>query len=161
MPLWLREKLFQKDFCLKITKTDEEFIDIKKSNFQNIIIAMHQVIYPPFEEAVVLTLMELGSGTTTVAKRQQQIGNDKEIHFPHSLGLLYSAFTYYTGFKVNSGEYKVMGLAPYGKLKYKDLIIKELMDLKEDGSFKLNMRYFNDATGLTMTNKVFNSLVIL
>ena len=82
----------------------------------------------------------------------------KEIHFPHSLGLLYSAFTYYTGFKVNSGEYKVMGLAPYGKPKYKDLIINELIDLKNDGSFKLNMKYFNYATGLTMTNSKFSSL---
>ena len=82
----------------------------------------------------------------------------KEIHFPHSLGLLYSAFTYYTGFKVNSGEYKVMGLAPYSTPKYKDLIIDKLMDLKDDGSFKLNMKYFNYATGLTMTNKKFSDL---
>ena len=82
----------------------------------------------------------------------------KEIHFPHSIGLLYSAFTYYTGFKVNSGEYKVMGLAPYGQPKYKDLIIKELIDLKDDGSFRLNMKYFNYATGLTMTNDKFSKL---
>jgi carbamoyltransferase len=82
----------------------------------------------------------------------------KEIHFPHSLGLLYSAFTYYTGFKVNSGEYKVMGLAPYGTPKYKELITEKLMDLKPDGSFKLNMKYFNYATGLTMTNKHFSNL---
>ena len=82
----------------------------------------------------------------------------KENHFPHSIGLLYSAFTYYTGFKVNSGEYKVMGLAPYGQPKYKDLILKELIHLKEDGSFRLNMKYFNYATGLTMTNKKFSKL---
>ena len=82
----------------------------------------------------------------------------KEIHFPHSLGLLYSAFTYYTGFKVNSGEYKLMGLAPYGKPKFKDLILEKLLDLKEDGSFKLNMKYFNYATGLTMTNEKFSKL---
>ena len=82
----------------------------------------------------------------------------KEIHFPHSIGLLYSAFTYYTGFKVNSGEYKVMGLAPYGEPKYTDLILKELVDVKEDGSFRLNMNYFNFATGLTMTNEKFSKL---
>ena len=82
----------------------------------------------------------------------------KEIHFPHSLGLLYSAFTYYTGFKVNSGEYKLMGLAPYGEPKYKELIINNLLDLKEDGSFKLNMKFFNYASGLTMTNKKFSEL---
>ena len=82
----------------------------------------------------------------------------KEIHFPHSIGLLYSAFTYYIGFKVNSGEYKVMGLAPYGNPKYKELILKELIDLKQDGSFRLNMRYFNYATGLTMTNDKFSNL---
>ena len=107
-----------------------------------------------------MTLDGVGEwATTTVAIGK---GNNlkilKEIHFPHSLGLLYSAFTYYTGFKVNSGEYKVMGLAPYGKPKFKDLIIKELIDLKDDGSFKLNMKYFNYATGLTMTNKKFSDL---
>ena len=97
--------------------------------------------------------------TSTVA-----IGNNnkikivKEIHFPHSLGLLYSAFTYYTGFKVNGGEYKLMGLAPYGEPKYYDKIIKELIDLKEDGSFKLDQKYFNYATGLTMTNSKFDNL---
>ena len=97
--------------------------------------------------------------TTTLAiGKENNLNMLKEIYFPHSLGLLYSAFTYYTGFKVNSGEYKVMGLAPYGKPKYKDLIIEELMDLKEDGSFKLNMKYFNYATGLTMTNKNFSNL---
>ena len=96
------------------------------------------------------TTLALGSGN--------KIKMLKEIHFPHSLGLLYSAFTYYTGFKVNSGEYKVMGLAPYGSPKYKDLILKELIDLKEDGSFRLNMKYFNYATGLTMTNDKFANL---
>ena len=82
----------------------------------------------------------------------------KEIHFPHSLGLIYSAFTYYTGFKVNSGEYKVMGLAPYGEPKYKDIIVNNLIDIKDDGSFRLDMSYFNYATGLTMTNKKFSNL---
>ena len=117
--------------------------------------------YPsPYKDAIILTLDGVGEwATTTVAKGS---GNNleilKEIHFPHSIGLLYSAFTYYTGFKVNSGEYKVMGLAPYGEPKYKDLILKELIDLKEDGSYRLNMKYFNYATGLTMTNKKFSNL---
>ena len=109
----------------------------------------------------ILTLDGVGEwATTTVAVgKGNKLEMIKEIHFPHSLGLLYSAFTYYTGFKVNSGEYKVMGLAPYGKPKYKDIIIKELMDLKEDGSFKLDMKYFNYATGLTMTNKKFSESI--
>ena len=113
-----------------------------------------------FKDAVVLTLDGVGEwATTTVAVgKENELEILKEIHFPHSLGLLYSAFTYYTGFKVNSGEYKVMGLAPYGKPKYKDLIIKNLMDLKDDGTFKLDMKYFNYATGLTMTNKKFSKL---
>ncbi|KKO19438.1 MAG: carbamoyltransferase [Candidatus Brocadia fulgida] len=114
----------------------------------------------PFQEAAVLTLDGVGEWATT----SYGIGKDNkidilaEIHFPHSLGLLYSAFTYYTGFKVNSGEYKVMGLAPYGEPKYKGIILSELMDLKEDGSFKLNMKYFNYCAGLTMTNKRFDKL---
>ena len=163
MPLWLREKLFQKKFLFeKLQQHDEGFKDIKKIKFsEHHYSHAASAFYPsPFKEAVVLTLDGVGEwATTTLA-----VGNEnnlkmiKEIHFPHSLGLLYSAFTYYTGFKVNSGEYKVMGLAPYGKPKYKDLIIKELMDLKEDGSFKLNMKYFNYATGLTMTNKNFSDL---
>ena len=114
----------------------------------------------PFENAVVLTLDGVGEwATTTVAiGKKNKLEMIKEIHFPHSLGLLYSAFTYYTGFKVNSGEYKVMGLAPYGSPKFKSLILEKLIDLKDDGSFKLNMDYFNYATGLTMTNKKFSDL---
>ena len=163
MPLWLREKLFQKKFLFdKLKHHDEEFKDIKKRKFsEHHYSHAASAFYPsPFKEAVVLTLDGVGEwATTTVAVgRENKLEMLKEIHFPHSLGLLYSAFTYYTGFKVNSGEYKVMGLAPYGKPKYKDLIIKELMDLKEDGSFKLNMKYFNYATGLTMTNKKFSDL---
>ena len=163
MPLWLREKLFQKKFLFdKLKHHDEEFEDIKKIKFsEHHYSHAASAFYPsPFKEAVVLTLDGVGEwATTTVAVgRENKLEMLKEIHFPHSLGLLYSAFTYYTGFKVNSGEYKVMGLAPYGKPKYKDLIIKELMDLKEDGSFKLNMKYFNYATGLTMTNKKFSDL---
>ncbi len=163
MPIWLREKLFQKKFLFENLKQhDEKFKDINKIKFsEHHYSHAASAFYPsPFKESVILTLDGVGEwATTTVA-----IGKDnklkmlKEIHFPHSLGLLYSAFTYYTGFKVNSGEYKVMGLAPYGKPKYKDLIINELIDLKNDGSFKLNMKYFNYATGLTMTNSKFSNL---
>ena len=163
MPIWLREKLFQKKFIFdKLVELDEAFKDIDKLKFsEHHLSHAASAFYPsPFEEAIVLTLDGVGEwATTTVAVGK---GNNlqilKEIHFPHSLGLLYSAFTYYTGFKVNSGEYKVMGLAPYGKPRFKDIIIKELMDLKDDGSFKLNMKYFNYATGLTMTNKKFSDL---
>ena len=162
MPIWLREKLFQKRFLFeKLQKHDEEFKDIKKIKFsEHHYSHASSAFYPsPFKEAVVLTLDGVGEWATTVAVgKGNKLEMIKEIHFPHSLGLLYSAFTYYTGFKVNSGEYKVMGLAPYGKPKYKDLIIEKLMDLKEDGSFKLNMKYFNYATGLTMTNKKFSDL---
>ncbi len=163
MPLWLREKLFQKKFLFdKLKQHDENFKDIKKIKFsEHHYSHAASAFYPsPFENAVVLTLDGVGEwATTTVAiGKKNKLEMIKEIHFPHSLGLLYSAFTYYTGFKVNSGEYKVMGLAPYGKPKYKDLIIQNLMDLKEDGSFKLNMKFFNYATGLTMTNKKFSDL---
>ena len=163
MPLWLREKLFQKKFLFdKLKLHDENFKDIKKIKFsEHHYSHAASAFYPsPFENAVVLTLDGVGEwATTTVAiGKKNKLEMIKEIYFPHSLGLLYSAFTYYTGFKVNSGEYKVMGLAPYGKPKYKDLIIQNLMDLKEDGSFKLNMKFFNYATGLTMTNKKFSDL---
>ena len=163
MPIWLREKLFQKKFLFeKLKENDENFDDINKINFsEHHYSHAASAFYPsPFNDAIILTLDGVGEwATTTVA-----IGNNseiqivKEIHFPHSIGLLYSAFTYYTGFKVNSGEYKVMGLAPYGKPKYKEIIINKLIDLKEDGSFKLNMKYFNYATGLTMINKKFEDL---
>ena len=114
----------------------------------------------PFDEAVILTLDGVGEwATTTVAiGKNNNLKILKEIHFPHSLGLLYSAFTYYLGFKVNSGEYKVMGLAPYGVPKYKDTIMQELIDLKKDGSFRLNMKYFEYTTGLEMINKKFSKL---
>ena len=163
MPIWLREKLFQKKFLFDNLKLhDEKFNDINKIKFsEHHYSHAASAFYPsPFKEAIVLTLDGVGEwATTTLAVgKENKLNMLKEIHFPHSLGLLYSAFTYYTGFKVNSGEYKVMGLAPYGKPKYKDLIIEELMDLKEDGTFKLNMKYFNYATGLTMTNKNFSNL---
>ncbi len=163
MPIWLREKLFQKKYLFdQLKRNDKNFSDIDKIKFsEHHYSHAASAFYPsPFKEAIVLTLDGVGEwATTTVA-----IGKDndlkmiKEMHFPHSLGLLYSAFTYYTGFKVNSGEYKVMGLAPYGRPKFKDLIIEKLMSVKEDGSFRLNMDYFNYATGLTMTNKKFSDL---
>tara|TARA_B100001057_G_scaffold500807_1_gene617998 strand:- start:255 stop:2090 length:1836 start_codon:yes stop_codon:yes gene_type:complete len=163
MPIWLREKLFQKKFLFdNLKQHDINFKDINKIKFsEHHFSHAASAFYPsPFEEAVVLTLDGVGEwATTTVAiGKKNKLKILKEIHFPHSLGLLYSAFTYYTGFKVNSGEYKLMGLAPYGQPIYKDLIISKLLDLKEDGSFKLNMDYFNYATGLTMTNSKFSNL---
>ncbi len=163
MPIWLREKLFQKKYlfdCLK--SNDDKFDDIDKIKFSEHHFSHGaSAFFPsPFKEAVVLTLDGVGEwATTTVAiGKNSDLKILKEIHFPHSLGLLYSAFTYYAGFKVNSGEYKLMGLAPYGQPKYKDLILSNLIDLKEDGSFRLNMKYFNYATGLTMTNDNFSNL---
>ena len=163
MPIWLREKLFQKKFLFdKLKQHDNLFQDINKIKFsEHHYSHAASAFFPsPFKEAIVLTLDGVGEwATTTVAiGKNNELKMVKEIHFPHSLGLLYSAFTYYTGFKVNSGEYKVMGLAPYGQPKYKKIIIEELMDLKNDGSFRLNMKYFDYATGLTMTNKKFSNL---
>jgi len=163
MPIWLREKLFQKNFLFDLLRElDENFKDIKKIKFsEHHYSHAASAFFPsPFEEAIVLTLDGVGEwATTTVAHgKGNQIKMLKEIHFPHSLGLLYSAFTYYIGFKVNSGEYKVMGLAPYGKPIFKDLILKNIIDLKEDGSFRLDMSYFNFATDLTMTNVKFENL---
>ncbi len=162
MPVWLREKLFLKDLLVREFKQFE-----KGFSGDRLMFAEHHfshaasAFYPsPFEQAVVLTLDGVGEwATTTVAMGNgNDLVIDKEIHFPHSLGLLYSAFTYYTGFKVNSGEYKVMGLAPYGEPKYKGLILDNLIDVKEDGSYKLNQTYFNYTHGLTMTNQAFADL---
>ena len=163
MPIWLREKLFQKKYLFDLLQElDKNFNNIKKIKFsEHHYSHAASAFYPsPFDEAIILTLDGVGEwATTTVAHgKGSEITMLKEIHFPHSLGLLYSAFTYYTGFKVNSGEYKVMGLAPYGKPIYKDLILDNLIDVKEDGSFRLDMSYFNFATGLTMTNKKFEKL---
>ena len=163
MPIWLREKLFQKKFLFdKLKLHDENFNDIGKIKFsEHHYSHAASAFYPsPFEEAIILTLDGVGEwATTTLAiGKKNKLEIVKEIHFPHSLGLLYSAFTYYTGFKVNSGEYKLMGLAPYGKPIFKNLILDNLLDLKEDGSFKLNMKYFNYTTGLTMTNSNFSRL---
>ena len=163
MPIWLREKLFQKKLIYdELRNIDQDFNNIKKIKFsEHHYSHAASAFFPsPFENAVVLTLDGVGEWATTTVSIGK--GNNleiiKEIHFPHSLGLLYSAFTYYSGFKVNSGEYKLMGLAPYGKPTYKDLILKNLIDVKNDGSFKLNMSYFNYATGLTMTNTKFANL---
>ena len=162
MPVWLREKLFLKDVLLKKLREHH-----KKFTADRLMFSEHHLshaasaFYPsPFDEAVVVTIDGVGEwATTTVAYGNgKNIRIDKEIHFPHSLGLLYSAFTYYTGFRVNSGEYKLMGLAPYGEPKYRDLILDNLIDVKEDGSFRLNQAYFNYATGLTMTNDKFSEL---
>ncbi len=163
LPIWLKDKLFQKRNLFNfLKKIDKNFKNIKKIKFsEHHYSHAASAYYPsPFDEAVILTLDGVGEwATTTVAHgKGNKITMLKEIHFPHSLGLLYSAFTYYVGFKVNSGEYKVMGLAPYGKPIYKDLILKYLIDLKDDGSFRLDMSYFNFATGLTMTNKKFEEL---
>ena len=163
MPIWLREKLFQKKFLFdKLQQHDDNFKDINKIKFsEHHFSHAASAFYPsPFEEAVVLTLDGVGEWATTTIGigKKNKLEIIKEIHFPHSLGLLYSAFTYYVGFKVNSGEYKLMGLAPYGKPLFKDLILQKIIDLKEDGSFKLNMKYFNYATGLTMTNDKFSKL---
>ena len=164
MPLWTKEKLFQKSILTKeLTKTLGDSVNWR----ERLLFSEHHLshaasaFYPsPFESAAVLTLDGVGEWTTTslAVGNGKELKVVKEIHFPHSLGLLYSAFTYYTGFKVNSGEYKVMGLAPYGEPKYADLIKEKLIHVAEDGSFQLDMSYFDFATGLTMTNKKFDAL---
>ena len=163
MPSWLSQKLFQKKMLIDLLKQhDKNFAPEKKIFFsEHHLSHAASAFYPsPFKEAIILTADGVGEwATTTIA-----IGNGsnleikKEIHFPHSLGLLYSAFTYYVGFKVNSGEYKLMGLAPYGEAKYVNLIKEKLIDIKDDGSFRLDQKYFNYATGLTMTNENFHKL---
>jgi len=163
IPIWLREKLFQKDLLRKKFQNFDQYFDWKNK----LLFTEHHLshaasaFFPsPFDEAVVLTMDGVGEwATTSVAIGA---GNNleviKEIHFPHSLGLLYSAFTYYLGFRVNSGEYKVMGLAPYGEPKFKKLILDNLIDLKSDGSFRLDQSYFDYCTGLRMTNSKFDAL---
>jgi len=164
MPAWIKDKLFQKSILIKeLTNTLGAGINWR----ERLLFSEHHLshaasaFYPsPFDSAAVLTLDGVGEWTTTSVAlgKGKDLKVIKEIHFPHSLGLLYSAFTYYTGFKVNSGEYKVMGLAPYGEPKYADLIKEKLIKIAEDGSFQLNMNYFDYATGLTMTNKKFHTL---
>ena len=162
MPIWIKEKLFQKNLLLeKLKSHGKNFKPDEKIFFSDHHLShASSAFFPsPFEEAVVLTADGVGEwATTTVAiGNKNKLEIKKELHFPHSLGLLYSAFTYYTGFKVNSGEYKLMGLAPYGNPIYTDKV-KKLIDLKKDGTFRLNQKYFNYATGLTMTNNLFNNL---
>jgi carbamoyltransferase len=164
MPVWIKDKLFQKSAIIKELRSTLG----KDINWgERLMFSEHHLshaasaFYPsPFESAAILTLDGVGEWTTTSVAVGK--GSDlkilKEIHFPHSLGLLYSAFTYYTGFKVNSGEYKVMGLAPYGKPCYANLIREKLITVADDGSFQLDMSYFDYATGLTMTNKKFDAL---
>ena len=164
MPVWIKDKLFQKSVLIKELKsTLGEHINWR----ERLLFSEHHLshaasaFYPsPFDTAAVLTLDGVGEWTTTslAVGKGRDLKVIKEIHFPHSLGLLYSAFTYYTGFKVNSGEYKVMGLAPYGEPKYADLIYEKLIQVADDGSFQLDMSYFDYATGLTMTNKNFDAL---
>ena len=163
MPLWLSEKLFQKKMLFDALKEqDNNFNDIKKINFSehHLSHAASAFFSSPYEEAIILTLDGVGEWATTTVSlgKNNKINILKEIHFPHSLGLLYSAFTYFLGFKLNSGEYKVMGLAPYGEPRFKDIILEKLIDVKQDGSFRLNMDYLNYATGLTMTNNKFAKL---
>ncbi|MCP4216859.1 MAG: carbamoyltransferase [bacterium] len=157
MPLWIKQKLWMKSLIQENLEGYEGKVLFPRHHHSH---AASAFLPSPFEEAAVITVDGVGEWTTTSIGHGK--GNKvkllKEIHFPHSLGMLYSAFTYYTGFKVNSGEYKVMGLAPYGEPKYVQTILDNIMDLKEDGSFKLNMKYFNFAAGLTMTNGKFHKL---
>ena len=164
LPVWIKDKLFQKSL---ITNALHEIWGKEIDLTGRLLFSEHHLshaasaFFPsPFKEAAVLTMDGVGEWTTTsfAVGSGNKLTVQKEIHFPHSLGLLYSAFTYYTGFKVNSGEYKVMGLAPYGEPKYAKLIKDNLIDIKEDGSFSLDMSYFNYCTGLTMTNQKFDRL---
>jgi len=163
MPLWLKEKLFQKSLLIDLLRAEAPDVDWeKKLRFTE----HHEshaasAFYPsPFEEAAILTMDGVGEWATTSmgVGSGNTLSLNEEIHFPHSLGLLYSAFTYYTGFKVNSGEYKVMGLAPYGEPKFVAAIMDNLIDIQADGSFRMNMDYFDYCTGLTMTNGKFDAL---
>jgi carbamoyltransferase len=163
IPLWLREKLFLKDLLQKeLQKIDGHSVWNEKLLFsEHHLSHAASAFFPsPFDEAVVLTMDGVGEWATTSAAigKGNSLEVHKEIHFPHSLGFLYSAFTYYTGFKVNSGEYKVMGLAPYGEPKYADKIFEHLVDVKADGSFRLDLSYFDYCAGLTMTNGRFDEL---
>jgi len=163
LPLWVKEKLFQKKIIHETMAhlgSDYDWESRLKFSEHHLSHAASAFYPSPFEEAVVLTLDGVGEWVTTsmAIGRGNKLKIVKEIHFPHSLGLLYSAFTYYTGFRVNSGEYKVMGLAPYGEPKYAKLILNNIIDVKEDGSYRLDQRYFNYCTGLTMTNDKFAKL---
>ena len=154
IPIWIKDKLWMKTELQKELDFDGQIIFCEHHEAH-----AASAFYPsPFQEAAFLTVDGVGEWTTTSygLGRNNHVQIHGELHFPHSLGLLYSAFTYFTGFRVNSGEYKLMGLAPYGQPKYTELILRELIDLKEDGSFRLNMNYFNYGVGLTMTNAKFD-----
>ncbi len=156
MPLWLKEKLWMGDQVQRAVGYEADLIYPEHHQSH-----AASAFYPsPFQEAAILTLDGVGEWATAAwgTGAGNRIDLQYELHFPHSLGLLYSAFTYYTGFKVNSGEYKVMGLAPYGQPRYAQTILDELMDLRPDGSFRLNMKYFNYCQGLTMTSEAFHNL---
>ncbi|SVB11186.1 uncharacterized protein METZ01_LOCUS164040, partial [marine metagenome] len=164
VPVWVKEKLFQKSLIIKILR---DLWGKEIDWTERLIFSEHHLshaasaFFPsPFNEAAVLTMDGVGEWSTTslAIGHGNELSVHKEINFPHSLGLLYSAFTYYVGFKVNSGEYKLMGLAPYGEPKYSNLIKENLIDIKEDGSFALDLNFFNYCTGLTMTNEKFNTL---
>ena len=163
MPVWFHEKLFQKSFLKEKLSKSLPNMDMEKK----LLFSEHHLshaasaFFPsPFERAAILTMDGVGEWSTTSVSfgENNSITMLKDIYFPHSLGLLYSALTYYLGFKVNSGEYKVMGLAPYGEAKYTKLIYDNLLDLKDDGTFRLNMDYFEYCTGLTMVNRKFDHL---
>lgn len=162
MPLWLKEKLFQKQVILDAFKREFSSLSAEKILFsEHHLSHAASAFYPsPYNEAVILTMDGVGEWTTSSVciGRGNKISIEKEIHFPDSLGLLYSAFTYYLGFKVNSGEYKLMGLAPYGRPTFTDQIYKHLVDVKADGSYRLNQKFFNYCTGLEMTSRHFHEL---
>ncbi|MHC1950803.1 hypothetical protein IF803_41735, partial [Bradyrhizobium sp. UFLA06-06] len=164
MPVWLRDKLFQRRLISEALSehlaSDLDWSSRLRFSEHHLSHAASAFFPSPFNEAAVLTMDGVGEWTTTslAIGKGKELSVYREIHFPHSLGLLYSAFTYYTGFKVNSGEYKVMGLAPYGEAKYVHLIKEHLIDIKEDGSFHLDMSFFDYCTGLTMTNGRFDAL---
>lgn len=162
IPLWLKEKLFQKSLLKgELRQFAEDFDSARLLFCEHHLSHAASAFFPsPFKDAAVLTMDGVGEWTTTSVAMDagKNLELLREIQFPHSLGLLYSAFTYYTGFKVNSGEYKVMGLAPYGEPRFKNLILEYLIDLKDDGSFRLDMSYFDYCTGLTMTNERFSAL---
>ncbi|MEY2555932.1 MAG: carbamoyltransferase [Verrucomicrobiota bacterium] len=157
IPLWIRERIWMKELIRKELGCDCKIIFLEHHESH----AASAFLPSPFPEAAFLTIDGVGEWTTTSygVGRGNRIQTLGELNFPHSVGLLYSAFTYFTGFRVNSGEYKMMGLAPYGEPKYVDLILRELIDLKSDGSFRLNMKYFNYGVGLTMTNAAFIRLL--
>ena len=157
MPLWIKKKLWLKDMIRENLGFSGQLIFTEHHESH----AASAFFPSPFQEAAFITMDGVGEWVTTSfgTGKNNRIQILADIHFPHSLGLLYSAFTYYTGFRVNSGEYKVMGLAPYGEPKYKDLIYQHLIDVRDDGSFRMNMEYFDYCAGLTMTNRKFNALI--